>query len=406
MKMKDFRITQTLAVLTSLILIGSAPASLFAQSDVHGGLFQDRLASNPATKNEPPELDFQQQDTSTHRTGATGQTGTIVEPIPVNRSGNLQPIFSHSSTGAADIMPMDSANPNHLVQQASIASLALPNGQTLYKGGLYTSFDFMFLERSGPSPQALVFTNGSPSLNTTSFTYDAEFTPAATIAIGDPYGYALEFNFFSSANHRFNSVQAGTTVVPVFFGSIPAAPVNSYTIDAQSQLDNYELNQWVSYSQRLRLGLGLRILDLREEFDITETGTSNGFFSITDNELFGGQFAAQYIFFANQYGTVYFQGKSGIYYNRVKVAATSSNLAMNPDSDEFSFVGDLRLVADFPLTDLVSFRAGYQATFLTRVAQGLDQNDNLAISNPTNPGSFDFSTPTYRGGFFGIVVAY
>lgn len=289
------------------------------------------------------------------------------------------------------------------VPQTANVNLNDPN---LLTGEIYAAFDFMFLERSGPDPQAFVFTNGVPTLNTTAFSYDAEFSPAATIAIGDQFGYALEFSFLSSANHRFNGVQAGTNVVPVFFGGIPAAPVNSYTITSQSQMDNFELNQWVRYSDRVRLGLGLRIIDMREEFDIKETNSSDGFFSITDNEMFGGQFALQYLFYSTDRMAVYFQGKSGLYYNRVKLSATAQNVQMTPDEDELSFVGDLRLVADFPLTDILSLRAGYQATFLTRVAQGIDQNDNLNIGNPTNPGVMDFSTPTYRGGFFGIVASY
>lgn len=304
-----------------------------------------------------------------------------------------------------DIQPMTISGNAQLPQVSGPVSEQIARNRYL-TGELYASFDFMFPERSGPAPQAFVFTNGVQTLNTTAFSYSEQFAPAATIAIGDQFGYAFEFNFFNSANHRFNGVQSGTNVVPVFFGGIPATPANSYTIDAEAELNNYELNQWVRHSERLRLGLGLRIINLNEVFNITETGTTTGFFSNTSNDLYGGQFAAQYLFFSNDIAAIYFQGKAGLYYNHVKLNANALNVQMAPDSDELSFAGDLRLVADFPLTDHFSIRAGYHATFLTRIAQALDQNDDLSLATPSNPGNFDFSTPTYRGGFFGFVANY
>lgn len=280
--------------------------------------------------------------------------------------------------------------------------------QPFSSGQMYSAVDFMFLERSGPSPQGIVFDGGGESFNASSIKYSEAFSPAATIGIGDQFGNALEFNYLTAREHGFNGTQNGTGVTPVFFGGIPAVPAASYTINAVTQMDNYELIGWGRYSDRLRLGFGLRIVDMSEQFDITETNapTTTGFFSITDNELYGAEIAAQYLILANSYARVYVQGRFGPYYNRVKVNATALNFNIAPDSDEFAVIGDLRLVGDFPITQCLSFRAGYQATFFSRIAQGIDQNDNLTLANAANPGQIDFSSPSYRGGFFGFVVAY
>ena len=334
-------------------------------------------------------------------------TGNTVDSIQTRENLNQgNELLSNPTLPNSSQLPNDSIyQPYSAPESNFFAPISAANCR---HGQIYASFDSYFLERSGPSPQTIAFVNGTPSLNASSITYDAAFSPGATIGFGDRFGYAWEFNFLTAANHDFRSVQQGTTVTPIFFGGIPAAPVNSYTVFANARLDNYELNCWAPISNRLRVGAGLRIIDVREQFDITETNTAapTGFFAITDNELYGGQFALQYNFLRNDYANIYFMGNVGPYWNNSKVRARAANAFIAPDSDEFSVVGDLKLVADFPITKILSLRAGYHATFMSRIAQALDQSDDLSAFNPVNPGLIDYSSPSYRGGFVGIVCSY
>ena len=362
----------------------------FSNRPIGSSLFVS--GSNGTSKND---VDFGQALKSDTR---KGYGATEVAPIKVSK-----PLPGDSLINPPN---GNSLNQAVIAQEPQIPqSTITTEGETLLTGHFYMAFDFMFLRRSGPSPQVLVVTDGVPSLNSADFSYDATFSPRFVIGLGDPNGYAFEFLYMSSS-HDFDGVLAGTAVTPIFFGGIPAAPVSSYTVDAESQLNNYEINQWVRLNDRSRLGLGLRIIDMHDEYNITETGTNSGFFCTAENQLLGGQFAGQYIFVSNEIAMVYFQGKAGLFWNHASVDATSANAQITPDTDEFSFVGDLRIVADFPVTRLISMRAGYHAQLLTNIAQALDQNDDLSIFNPAAPGNFDFSSPWYHGMFFGIVGSY
>jgi len=127
------------------------------------------------------------------------------------------------------------------------------------------------------------------------FDFGSEETIRYTIQFMDDFGSGIELTFFDFNEFDTTLVADGPNVVPTFFGGIPSNPVASYDNNYQSRLTNVELNFWQRRSELIRTGIGLRHVNLDENFDVTESnsgGLNLGFFSRTENEMWGAQVMA------------------------------------------------------------------------------------------------------------------
>ena len=252
-------------------------------------------------------------------------------------------------------------------------------GQTFF-----VQVDLAFLQRSGPSSSgSLVFDNTFTTtyLSTSDIQLGTPSVPIVRIGIGDPMGSAMELEFWNTVHH-FESVQNQTNVTPTFFNAIPATPVGSYNFIVSANIDNIELNKWQRVSERLRVGCGVRYVNMREIFDVVQSDSSGGrigFFSRTENRMIGPQLLGDITIASNERFRLFGLVKGGLFFNDVDIDAIVQNAQIRPNEETFSFLAELKAGLEIALTRWTSVRVGYQATMLNRVAQSIDQSSALNV---------------------------
>lgn len=192
-----------------------------------------------------------------------------------------------------------------------------------------------------------------------------------------------------------NSMDAETTVAaepfvqPWFFNRFAAEPESSLNIIYSSNLYSGETNFRFRSRRRIRPVVGLRYFKLEDSYDAFHHGTGSfsqeGFFSATNNKLFGGQFGAETDFWITRFTKVYANGKYGAMYNTIDGSATAADpvsgddlIRYFSDSSYSSFVdAGVGLVTEF--AGGLSFRVGYRTIFASHLALGIDQNEAIDI---------------------------
>jgi hypothetical protein len=220
----------------------------------------------------------------------------------------------------------------------------------------------------------------------------------------DESGWDLEFVYIGT--DRFTSRRTRESDSPVifpFFDGVALNPSDAYSVAYDSRLRSGEFNVRHRLNERATLLAGFRVLELRENFDITDEG--GGFFSNTDNDLYGFQIGGDLIFWTirrcHLFGTI----KSGIYYNSADVMAEAANSRGRPLSfvggeDVAAFAGDVAAGLLIPMGPRADMRIGYQGIYLDGIGLAPDQSDNYSIF--TGWGQLDQSTLFFHGGFFGV----
>ena len=290
------------------------------------------------------------------------------------------------------------------------------SGATASAGGSYIGFDqsqmrlgiqvdYINFSRSGLDDQDFVFDQDTfePLLNFRDVNPSAESTARIRILYQSDLGTGFEFGFFDADN--FNGSATVENGLPELFGGIPADPAASYDISDTSQLESYELNAWGRRNERVRLGIGLRALDFRNSFNSIETGsatgnsTGRGFFSDSDNDLFGGQVSAELYRPLGPALQLETGVRFGLYNNSADIEFTSANRDFSYDDDTLSTVVDLSIGLSWTITSYFRLRAGYNAIFIGDLATASAQSpdfDFFATSAPVV-----FSNLSFRGGYFG-----
>lgn len=285
--------------------------------------------------------------------------------------------------------------------------------------GLQLGVDWLFFSRAttgGLTSFNLVTSDFSTSDD---IELDVESTPRYRIGVGSEYGTGYEF-----VAYDFDEFSGGLTlmqenVVPVFFGGIPDQPVDSYSVTYQSRIKSYELNVWARRSEAVRVGYGLRHFAIEEKYDVTQgadtntantgatgtgTGGFTGFFSRTDNNLFGGQLMLE--LYRRVTPSTYLVGgvKGMLLHNRSDVDADTAN---HDGSGEDSFVtGGVNFnggITCRPFRGL-RFRAGYEGNFIGSVASGPAQSDGNSLFDPTISPVGD--SIYFGGGYVGCTVTF
>ena len=204
------------------------------------------------------------------------------------------------------------------------------------------------------------------------------FSPFSSF--GDPFGIAgLDFNQFAS-------------------------------VQMNSKLSSVEFNlrrRWNLRTQRYHYAatsflVGIRYVNVDEELQyVTESDVPRGEGAIndieigTDNDLIGAQLGWLSQFMVHERGWIDFEMKGGLYDNRgsVNTLYTASDGAANvlgrfgysDARDRTSFMGELSLSYSHHVSSMLTFRAGYNAVFLTGLAlasENLPTDINLLTLGP------------------------
>jgi hypothetical protein len=314
----------------------------------------------------------------------------------------------------------------------------LPTCPTANSPNWYFLADFLplFRDQLDGSRFQVDGTTGQTALQESDFSC-SQFSAGARLLMGCALGdwYRLEASYLGSyswddiaavrnldANGQAGS--GGGNLLSPFsnFGS-PAALVgvdfnNFAQISFSSEMDNVELN----LRRRLRVPsyrperiypegsplfmehrgeasflLGIRYLSLEERFqyltesDVPAGGSNNQVNVATDNHMIGAQIGLLYQFLCyRERGWVDLEAKGGLFNNRIKLdsrylntdtaGATLTDFADDDERDCTSFLGELSLIYNHQIAPSITFRAGYNAIWVTDVALASENfNSNLGL---------------------------
>jgi hypothetical protein len=296
--------------------------------------------------------------------------------------------------------------------------LAGPGCNAVPPAPIYFSADFMVLDRSDVDPRDFMFriADGAPVMATGDVDQPTAFTTRYNLIFQDHSGWDLHFELFGLPDARdsreLQSDPGGLTFN--WFGGGPLTPLDSYTVEYESRLRGGAVNmRWRAWPWLTLYG-GFRYLGLHEDFDILDTdalatGDREGFFSGTENDLFGGQVGGEFLALTFRGCQLTLGGAYGVYANRMQVFATAEDgggnlLVLDRRHTRRSMVGEVSAMLEIPVCSPGMLRIGYQAYWITDVLLATDQADDLNLA--TGTGAFDYSSPFYQGGFVGFEVCF
>jgi hypothetical protein len=271
---------------------------------------------------------------------------------------------------------------------------------------LQFTLDLLVLDRTGQDSDPLLFDTqtGAVLLNTGDVLDDPEAGLRAGVILMDDSSYDIEFGFLGL--DTFENVVTRTSPNPIgfaFFGGLPANPQQSYSVSYESDLASGEINLRRRLGPQVTWLAGFRFLELREQFDILNG--QRGFFSETDNDLYGFQLGGEAQLFRLRRSLLFTTVKAGVYYNNADVTAAAASgsgavLRFIDDEDTAAFVGDFAVGMLIPMGPSADLRIGYQGLFLDGVGLAPDQLDDFSLF--TASGTLDESSIYYHGGFIGV----
>ncbi len=214
---------------------------------------------------------------------------------------------------------------------------------------------------------------------------------------------------------------------------VPGLDFNQFaSVEMNSKFSGVELNlrrRWNLREQRYHYAatsflLGLRYMNVDERLlYFTESAVPGGVGAIndigiwTDNDLIGVQLGWLSQFMVHRRGWIDFEIKGGIYNNRGSVntlytAADGDGLiegqfGYSDARDRTSFMGELSLSYSHHITSMLTFRAGYNAMWITGLAlasQNLPTDINLLALGPAQVQQC--GDVVYHGPHVGFVLAW
>jgi hypothetical protein len=219
----------------------------------------------------------------------------------------------------------------------------------------------------------------------------------------DDGGNDVEFSYLGLDTFGGSVTRSSSNpIIFPFFGGVPANPERSYSVDYRSEINSGEINIRRRFGSQVSWLAGLRFVELRERFDITSG--AGGFFSSTDNDLYGFQLGGDVQLFRVRRSLAFSTLKAGVFYNNADVAATADSprglISFIDDEDVAAFLGDIAVGMLIPMGPSADLRLGYQGLFLDGVGLAPEQSSSYSLF--TSSGSLDQSSVFYHGGFIGV----
>jgi len=270
--------------------------------------------------------------------------------------------------------------------------------------------DLVVLSRAAPHPQTILLDGAfNPLLN------------ASQLGASSAAGGRFNLTFFGSSGWDFmfdglfmgdfdqqRTVGTGGGVNLIFYQGLAVDPVD--TVSYRSKLDTGEFNLRRRVSPQLGLLAGIRELQISENMDFSDSGSSvnAAYTSQAGNQLFGFQLGAEAVLPARGYGRFFAMGKYGIYNDHFRIGAQAlsggSPIHVQVADDMVSYVGDFNVGFEVQTVPRMTLRFGYQLLWINNAALGVDQLNQFSIF--TNDGTVRKSNPVYNGGFVGLVFVF
>lgn len=274
----------------------------------------------------------------------------------------------------------------------------VPRGPADYFG---VELGVIGLVRQKPTNQ-IIATNQSNQvlLNADELQGDMQFGLAAKIdvyQISNSFGGTdLQLGYFGINSLDATRSVADQEVHTRFFLNTTANPITSYNYIYSSNLYSGEANFRLWNTQRFRPLVGMRYLKLEDtfdQFDFVDGGGTLGFYSLTNNSLFGAQFGLEGTILRYRSWDWYAIGKYGAMHNRVEgsamAAVGSTDAVKNYDGTNFSSLVDVQTGLIYRYVEQLQFRAAYQALYASDVASGIDQSGGIDFFGTPDQVIFD-----------------
>ena len=281
---------------------------------------------------------------------------------------------------------------------------------------LQLGIDYLFFSRGAAADNLFAADTAGTTYSLADIDPGSDTTLRYRFLIATEGGTGFELSAFDFQEFSGSLRLEGEGITPLFFGLIPAEPVESYDASYRSRLKNYQANVWGRRSERFKIGYGVRYVNLDENFDIeflpdangggtsTTANVDGGFSSRTDNKIFGGQLMARiYRPFIDK---VYLEaGVDGGYgFNRITADSDTANFdSQTKETTGTGFIGFNGGITFRPTTGL-SFRIGYEGLLLTSVALSPDQSTSIDSFNGT--GEITTGSLYFGGAYLGAALAF
>lgn len=298
------------------------------------------------------------------------------------------------------------------------ATPAVQSTGNWYEGPLRLGIgvDYLFFSRGTAADNLLAFDGAGDTYSLSDLDPGTDSTLRYRFLIANDGGTGFELLTYEFEEFNGSLSLEGEGITPVFFGLIPAEQSPAYTASYESKLSNFEANIWRRTSEYFKIGFGARYIELEEKFDIvvsedpnstttTTTGSGDsGFFSTTDNVIFGGQLMAR--IYKPVISNLYLEGGANGGYGFNQITADSDTLNFDSQTEEtfgtgfFTFTGGVV----YRVMDGLSVRAGYEGLLLTSVALSPDQS--TAIDSFNGTGSIQTGSLYFGGAYFGATLSF
>lgn len=197
-----------------------------------------------------------------------------------------------------------------------------------------------------------------------------------------------------------NSMDATRTLVAdqvrtIFFQRTTAAVLTTMNYNYSSNLYSGEANLRMRNTARVRPLVGMRYLKLEDTFDHFNfaNGGVIGFFSLTNNSLYGAQVGLEATVLRYRSWDWFGICKYSAMHNRVEgsaeAAVGSSPVVKNYGESSFCSLIDGETGLTFHFVDGLQFKASYQALYASDIATGSDQSRAIDILDTPDQAVFD-----------------
>lgn len=258
------------------------------------------------------------------------------------------------------------------------------------------------LTRETPDRQVIAEDeNGDPIQNADTLQGSMQFGTKATLDFREVCswfgGTDLQLGYFGINSLDATSTANASRVRSVFFQAYPLNPPTSADYDYSSNLYSGEANLRFGGRNRVRPIVGLRYFKLEDTYNVLENSSGNrgGFFSLTNNSLFGGQIGLEGDLWRTRRVSLYGFGKVAAMHNEIEGSATASNAHRDFTDSTYTNLVDAGTGASIHFAGPLSFRVGYRSLFASALALGIDQNGAIPIL--PGPGSVKFNSQHWHG---------
>lgn len=255
------------------------------------------------------------------------------------------------------------------------------------------NLDAVFWRRSTPDDMALATSNPGANPNAKSLTFDNEAGPRLALIRRGISGWDVEINYVGiegfhselAMPNAFDLRVPSPTPGGLFTSDVLGIPITGMRLRYDSRLHSQELNLRRQLNDTWTMLLGIRAVQVFEDFDVDITSNFTPFYAIeTENRLFGLQIGGDGKLFCTERFLLTTSLKAGLFENHSEqttstdegsllLANTSVSNSLSASTNQASFVGEIGLVGTYRVSETILLRAGYNVMWVDDLSLASEQ---------------------------------